>query len=157
MATSDRPTATALCLFSCGRRPLAVALEAVAEVVELDRMVPIPLCPPRVLGLCALRRDVVPIVRLDEGDDDPAGDYVALLLRTEQGDWGIRIGRGGVAVVDDGHDYRDGPANPYGGVAVVGAVERAGTAHAVLDPAETWRLLRDEIEHWYGQARARAG
>jgi chemotaxis signal transduction protein len=157
MGKPDGRDATALCLFTCGRRPLAVPLEAVAEVVELDRLVPMPLCPPRVVGLCALRRDVVPVVRL--GDEEAGGEsgHVALLLRAEPGPWGILIDRDGVAVTDDGHDHRDGPPTIADGVAVVGAVERGGASHAVLDPAETARVLRDEIERWYGQARERAG
>src|SRR5438874_1226602 len=63
----------AWCLFRCGRATLAVGLEAVAEVVEVERLVVLPHSPPRVLGLCALRREVIPVIGLVDPGDEPAG------------------------------------------------------------------------------------
>ncbi len=64
MDSADGNARRAWYLFRSEGVPFAVGLEAVAEVVEADRPVRLPLCPPRVLGLCTVRRDVVPVVRL---------------------------------------------------------------------------------------------
>src|SRR5689334_3733156 len=99
-------------------RPLAVALHAVAEIVEVDELVRLPLCWPRVVGMCTYRRDLLPVINLlprPEADGPPAsrqvpGRGVVMLLRGEHGIWGLQIDRGGAVVVDGPLD--DGPPAP---------------------------------------------
>ncbi len=152
-----------LCLFSCQGRPFAVTLDAVAEVVELDRLVRVPLCPSQIVGFCALRRDIIPVVRLV--NDDPVNldglevgsGFVALFLQVDQGVWAIRIDREGVVVLDDGRVHRLESAEQGETACLVGTVDRAGTTYNVIDPEATWRNLRNEIENWYGQVLGHGG
>ncbi|MBY0395876.1 MAG: chemotaxis protein CheW, partial [Thermoleophilia bacterium] len=46
------------CFFRAGGAAYAVGLEAVSEVIEVERLVALPLCPPHILGLCNFRREV---------------------------------------------------------------------------------------------------
>lgn len=139
------------CLFRAGGRPFAVALEAVAEVIEVDRLVPLPQSPPGVLGLCALRREVVPVVEPAgpgaAGDGRP-GPCLVLILRTAQGVWGLRAAPGSVAVAegrldDDGRREADG-ATP----GLLGTVRRDAVPHAAIDHEATWRGVRGGVGAW---------
>ena len=49
------------CLVRCDSRPLAVAVENVAQVLEIDALVKLSLCPPAIAGLCPYHRQVVPV------------------------------------------------------------------------------------------------
>ena len=55
------------CLFHCESLPFAVAVANVAEIAEVDALVCIGLCPPRIAGLCPYHRQVVPVVTLGRG------------------------------------------------------------------------------------------
>ena len=126
---SGRETRWAWCLFRSGARPYAVRLDAVAEIVDADGLVRLPLSPPRVLGLFTLRRDVVPVLRMAEGqDDDPGGPdtkLVVLILRTEGG----RLGHPGRSRHDRrgrGDSHRPRRASLGGGRAGGAEDDRAG-------------------------------
>jgi purine-binding chemotaxis protein CheW len=125
----------------------------VAEVVEVDRLVPLPLCPPRVLGLCSLRRKVIPVVGLGRAEAGPAGapgpKVLVLVLRTARGTWGARIDGEGTAVAEEPLDP-DLPFEEGAGLTFLGTVRRDDLAYAVIDPEATWRDLRGGVEHWYG-------
>jgi purine-binding chemotaxis protein CheW len=140
------------CLFRCGRAAYAVGLEAVAEVVEVERLVRLPQSPPHVLGLCALRREVIPVVALDRPEGGPAaafGKLPVLIVRTARGQWGVRIDAEGTAVAEEPLDPA-GPADDGSGAAFVGTVRRDDTSYAALDPEATWSGLRRGIDEWYG-------
>jgi purine-binding chemotaxis protein CheW len=149
-----RPPARPWCLFRCGKVPYAVGLEAVAEVVEVDRLVGLPLSPPRVLGLCALRREVIPVVGLDRGPAGPAGRVLVLILRGARGIWGVRIDAEGTAVAEEPLDPSV-PGPDGSGATFLGTVRRDGPAHAAIDPEATWRSVREGVEQWYGSPPAR--
>src|SRR4051794_33237649 len=91
--TSETPPTRSWCFFKSDSRPFAISVEAVAEVVEADRLVRLSLCPPQILGLCNVRRDIVPVLALTAraGDDghDTENRAVVLILRSDQGAWGI--------------------------------------------------------------------
>ena len=67
----DATAAQAWCLVWIDARPCAVALHAVAEIVEAEELVPLALCSPRVLGLCTYRHDILPVIALSEGTPAP--------------------------------------------------------------------------------------
>jgi purine-binding chemotaxis protein CheW len=149
------------CLFAIEGRPYAVALAAVAEVVEAEQLVRLPLCSPRVLGLCTYRRDLLPVIALGPG---PAAGtatgaanrrLIVLILRNEHGTWGIQVDRG-VAIVNQGPMDEAGayPAGPDG-AAVIGTITRGEAIHAVIDAEATWRNVREAIECGYKGVRDR--
>ena len=150
---SGARTRPAWCLFQSGARPYAVRLDAVAEIVDADGLIRLPMGPPRVLGLFTLRRDVVPVLRMAEGQDgDPGGPdtkLVVLILRTEGGVWGIRVDRGTTVGVEE--TLIDPDAPPPSGVGPEGprTIVRGGTAFAVVDPESAWREVRATIEGSY--------
>ncbi|WP_406694945.1 chemotaxis protein CheW [Singulisphaera sp. Ch08] len=141
------------CLFRSDSRPFAVGLEAVAEVVQADRLIRLAHCPPQILGLCTVRRDIVPVLSLSPDASDVALDpetpVVVLVLRSDQGMWGIRIDREGTAV-SDGVLVAPFQGEPTtGGAEVVGSVQRGDLAHAVIDPDRTWWNVRASVDAWY--------
>ncbi len=137
------------CLFRSRRAAYAVGLEAVAEVVEIERLVRLPQSPPHILGLCALRRDVIPVISLQSTDVEPPARLLVVILRTSQGAWGVSIDGEGTAVAEGVLEPSDSVA--CGGVgAIIGVIRREGSAHAVIDPEGTWRRLRRGAEEWYG-------
>ena len=150
-------TRSAWCLFQSGARPYAVRLNAVAEIVDADGLVRLPMSPPRVLGLFTLRRDVVPVLRMT--DDDPGGldtRLVVLILRTEGGVWGIRVDRGTTVGVEETHIDPDAPPSAEDGPEGPRTIVRGGTTFAVVDPESAWREVRATIEGWYGSHRGRS-
>lgn len=158
MAATDLTSTRSWCLFKCGSRPYAVGLEAVAEVVEADRLVRLTHCPPQVLGLCTVRRDIIPILTLVPAstqaepsvpETTPESRLVALILRSEMGSWGIRIDREGTVVADDAAvTLARSPEVDYGAT-VLGMLRRGEANHTIIDPVQTWRNVRGTVEAWY--------
>jgi hypothetical protein len=134
------------CLFRCGVRSYAVPVGSVAEIVPIGKLAPLPLGPASLLGLCAFRRDVIPIVDLAE--DGIGGDHSArhaiLVLRDGHGAWGIRIDREGILMTDGGTP----PAES-------GPIRRGTACYEVLDLAASWRRVRTALEGKYGGAGVR--
>jgi chemotaxis signal transduction protein len=159
--TPDPTTEQAWCLVRIDGRPFAVALQAVAEIVEAEELVGLALCSPRMLGLCPYRRDLLPVLALSEAPAAtpvPAeGRPMVMILRGEQGTWGIRIDRGGTIVAEGPLDDRGAAAVGLGsgGAVVIGSITRGDTTHAAIDAEATWRNLRDAIERWYQGDRGR--
>lgn len=146
LAPPTIPSADAACLFSCSGRGFAVRLGAIAEVISVDKLVRLPAAPPRVLGLAALRRDMVPVAQLTEAAPAQPGAAV-LILRGDNGPWGIAVDPGATRV------WRE-PAEESGAGPlpedreVPGAVAWArygGGLVSVIDPQAAWGGLRDSI------------
>lgn len=138
------------CCFRSGARTYAVDLKAVVEVIETEELVRLPRSPAVILGLCTFRRDVVPVVRLSDKADGEAGGHGrinVLILRTEQGLWGLRIDRSGTAVTED--VLHEEPVSTGGeslAPVLLGVLRRGETVSAVIDPEPTWQRLRAAIE-----------
>lgn len=160
-------TVPSFCLVRCESRPLAVAVENVAEVLELDSLVRISLCPSVIAGLCPYHRQVVPVAALP-GDSSPwmpeapesrpsgkADRQSVLILQTEQGVWGLKIDQGGT-IIAAASPSRHEPVKGDDGTVTVGVVRHGGTDHALLDAAATWRGLRDLVVNGYVQIRESA-
>jgi purine-binding chemotaxis protein CheW len=157
--TIEATSAHSWCLFAIEGRPFAVVLAAVAEVVEAEQLVRLPLCSPRVLGLCTYRRDLLPVIALGPAPAVPTNvahrQHVVLILRSEHGSWGIQVDRGGATVaqgpMDEAGSY---PTAPDGAV-VIGSILRGEVFHSVIDTEATWRNVREAIECWYKGDRDR--
>lgn len=141
------------CLFRCGETPYALGLESVCEVIEVERLVQMPLSPPRVLGLCNFRREVVPVVGLGSGDDDSGlgiQKQLVVILRTGQGHWALRITHEGTVV---GQGFLEGPSPARqasgSGPICLGTVRHGETSYAAIDPEATWKSVRERVESWY--------
>lgn len=138
------------CCFRSGNRSYAVDLKAVVEVIETEGLVRLPHSPAVVLGLCAFRRDVISVVRVGgtDGNSERRGRIDVLILRTEQGYWGLPIDRSGTVVIEDvlqeerGRDAEDSSPGPV----LLGTLRRGDVACAVIDPESTWLRLRAAIE-----------
>ena len=151
---TERPTRP-WCLFRCGDSGYAVGLESVAEVVEVGRLVRLPHSPPRVLGLCSLRRELIPVIGLNDPRPDPlaaqsaapAGRLV-LILRTGRGTWAVQINDEGTIVAEEGLDESTETPTPLGPV-FMGTVRRGDSTYAVIEPEATWQNVRQSVEDWY--------
>lgn len=144
----------AWCLFRSRSQHFAVRVDCVSEIVPLDRLVRLPYGPPELLGLCSVRRDVIPV--FDAGDSSAtAGQDLqpvnsALILQAEQGAWGLGIHREGI-VVDDPRTQDDesdsdeivAPIEP------VDELRRGDTTYTVIHPEKVWIKLRASVERWY--------
>jgi len=148
------------CLFHCESLPFAVAVADVAEIAEIDALVRIGLCPPRILGLCPYHRQVVPVVAL--GRDScraapPTSDRrssakgtreVVLIMQTSQGMWGVLIDRDGTTITVQ-RPSRHEPRDDGDGVVTAGQIDHGGVSHALLDAELTWRGLRSLVVNWF--------
>jgi purine-binding chemotaxis protein CheW len=131
-----------------------VALEAVAEVVEVERLVGLPQSPPQVLGLCTLRRDVIPVIELDRsagaGNTQAAGSRLTVLvLKTGRGRWAFPVDSQGTTVAEDELGEPPAASARTDGLGITGTVHRGGDVYAVIDPEATWTLVRQQVEVWY--------
>jgi purine-binding chemotaxis protein CheW len=134
------------CLFQSGESNYALRLEAVAEVVEVERSIRLPHSPPLVLGLCALRREMIPVIALDESmtleSANGGGKHTVLILRTARGTWGLRIDAEGTIVAKEGLDDLETSDGS-------GSLHLGDTAYEIIDPEKTWRSIRDRVDEWY--------
>jgi chemotaxis signal transduction protein len=148
------------CLFHCGSQPFALALSNVAEIAEVDALVRIGLCPPRIAGLCPLHRQVVPVVTLggdpsrmvpltpEQGNSGKGSKEIVLIVQAGQGMWGILIDREGTSISTQ-RPSRHEPKNEADGVVTEGRIDHQGVSHALLDAESTWRGLRALVVNWY--------
>ncbi len=155
------------CLFWSGSLPLAVAVEEVAEIVEIDALVRVSFCPPRIAGLCPYHRQVVPVVvfgpargvanaAAPKKSKASAGPWDAvLIMQTEQGLWGIKIDREGTVITSE-RPARHEAKHEQSGVVAVGLIHHGEVDYALLDAEATWRSLREAVLGWYGELGAGA-
>ncbi len=164
MNTREDCEIQAWCLVRGGGRSWALAPEAVAEVVAADNLVALPLGWPGLRGLCVYRRELLPILDLDASPcPEPASTAregrepaTVLILRSDQGAWGLRIERGGVTVAEGRFHAEGAPldAPARGAPVVIGTLQHGETTHLVIDHEATWRNTRGAIENWYRDGRA---
>ena len=138
------------CLFHCESLPFAVAVANVAEIAEVDALVRIGLCPPRIAGLCPYHRQVVPVVTLgqdpsrtatptaEQRNSGKAAREVVLIVQTSQGIWGILIGREGTSITTQ-RPSRHEPKDEGDGVVTEGRIDHQGVVYSLLDAESTWR------------------
>lgn len=163
MAADRARRSVACCLFTCQSRLFAVRLDVLEGIIKVPGIVRLPLCTRPVSGLCTYRGRFIIVVR-------PAGDregWVAgrggrgptvLVLRAEQGQFGLLIDRDDIAIVADVEmegavDTTDGGGQSRElpeGLVSSGSIERDGKLHAIIDPDGTWTYLRAVIERGYG-------
>jgi chemotaxis signal transduction protein len=148
------------CLFHCESLPFAVAVANVAEIAEVDALVRIGLCPPRIAGLCPYYRQVVPVVTLgqdpsrrarptaEQRNSGKAAREVVLIVQTSQGIWGILIGREGTSITTQ-RPSRHEPKDEGDGVVTEGRIEHQGVVYSLLDAESTWHRLRALVVNWY--------
>lgn len=145
------------CFFQSGSAAYAISLEAVAEVVEVERLVRLPHSPPQVLGLCTLRREVIPVIELERAANvtEPPGSgtkVTVLILKSSRGRWAFRVNAEGILVAEEALD--DPPVASHQsnglGLAITGTVRRGEMVYTVIDPEATWKYVREEVEDWYG-------
>jgi purine-binding chemotaxis protein CheW len=153
---------------------MAVAVESVAEVLETDSLVRLAWSPPQVAGMCSYHTDVIPVVVLgplarglredvaagqDEaaatsaaevrGGIDGGSRSVVLILKTEQGAWGIRMDAEATIMSRESPEFHS-PRSLTNGPVQIGTVRFAETCYAILDAEATWRGLRWAICRWAG-------
>jgi purine-binding chemotaxis protein CheW len=144
----------AWCLFRSQSARLAIPLDRVGEVVAVDRLVPVPLSPPELLGLCTIRREVIPVVRLncDDGQATAQATRAATVLtvRTEQHRlWGIGIHRDGITVFDETITEEGTPAARSWDDDASNTIRRGDELYTILHPDQTWAAVRGTVERWY--------
>ena len=100
----------AFCLFVSDSLRFGVPVAVVAEIVKVDALVRISLCPDRIVGLCPYHREVVPVVTLgtrgvrsegspvDSRTKGKAPHEAVLILQTDNGLWGVLIDREGTVI-----------------------------------------------------------
>ena len=126
------------CFFRSRSRSYAVPLSFVAEVIRDVRLTRLPLAPGPLVGLCALRREVIPVFDLAEGPapagERPVGPTSVLILRIGAGVWGYLADSEGIdfaeVSVAEGHES---------------TITRSGTTYSVIDPTASWHALRSLV------------
>ena len=87
------PHRNSFCLFRKGTVWLAVPAKVLREVLPLPKIVPLPRTRPILAGLCHLRSEFVPVLRLTRllPDEPHGGEQFVLLIDDSGGDWGILV------------------------------------------------------------------
>jgi chemotaxis signal transduction protein len=154
---------------------MAAPAESVAAVLEMDRLVRLAWSPPRIVGLCPFRGEVIPIVRLRTpssgvgiglaggsagaaGSDSVAASVadsiqvrnVLLILRSARGAWGV-VSDSAWTIMSQECPQAHPPRQDDDGPVLVGVIEHAGILYEILDPEATWQSLRSAILRWYGR------
>jgi chemotaxis signal transduction protein len=135
-------------------------LDAVVEVMHVERLVRLPLPPPSILGLAPLRRDLVPVVDLAPSvGDSPAPWTVScvLVVATNKELWGIAIDQGRTQVEKgDPEQFGRIPESAPEALTPGGGLwhRRGETRFTVIDPDAAWGHLRGAIKAWCSQSAA---
>jgi chemotaxis signal transduction protein len=148
------------CLFHHKTDRYALAVETVAEIIEIPPLVRIGLCPPVILGLCPFHREVVPVVALEATSGRKEAVLSAqlsgrgkareavLIVQSSQGAWGITVEREGTLIVLL-RATRHEPRRSEGGAVTMGLIHHEDAPFALIDPEATWRCLREAVSDWY--------
>lgn len=148
------------CLFRSDCLPFGVPVSDLAEVVEVDALVRISLCPDRVVGLCPYHRQVVPVVTLgarggrsealpaDSRTKGKAPREAVLILQTDNGLWGVLIDREGTVITSERPNTCE-PRVLHDGIVTVGSIHHGTEDYALLDAESTWRGLREGVINWF--------
>jgi len=104
--------------------------------------------PPRLVGLCKLGRDVIPVfVPFSDPvvKPAPAGQtQLVLVLRATKGQWGFLVDPGGV------HVHEDSPAGSVQAPSLEPpSVDRENPDLVSVDPEATWQELRKLVNLGY--------
>jgi chemotaxis signal transduction protein len=155
------------CLFERGSHAYAVSLRDVAELVEVDALVRMGLCPPWILGLCPYHREVVPVITFAAekgtsglaGADPVEGGNLAvetvLIMQTSQGAWGVAIDRDGTVITTE-RPSRHEPRPGDGELVTTGVLRQKDKEYQLIDADATWHGLRRAIVGWYEQINEKA-
>jgi hypothetical protein len=149
MTRSPQPAlSSAWCSFSSLGRMYSVRLDSVCQVVQVDRLIRLPMSPPRLVGLCKLGRDVIPVfVPFSDPvvKPAPAGQtQLVLVLRATKGQWGFLVDPGGV------HVHEDSPAGSVQAPSLEPpSVDRENPDLVSVDPEATWHELRKLVNVGY--------
>jgi chemotaxis signal transduction protein len=148
------------CLFERGSRAYAVALRDVAELVEVNSLVRMGLCPPWIVGLCPYHREVVPVIAFGAEKCRPGLDgtepiesgkaavETVLVMQTSQGAWGVAIDRDGTAISTE-RPTRHEARTADGGLVTTGALRQKDKEYQLIDAEATWHGLRRGVVSWY--------
>jgi chemotaxis signal transduction protein len=155
--TVDGSCCRSWCLFQSGE-PFAVPIDAVAEVVSVGRLERFPVSPPCLIGLCTLRREVIPVISLNSRtrsgmtavDTNPA----VLVLASKQGRWGVMIPREGTMVFESGPEDSSVLSTSENTMST-SHVRRGETSYRIVELDTAWQRIRGAIERWYGSERMR--
>jgi len=143
----------AWCLFRCMNRPYAVPLECVSEVVAVDRLIDLPLGPPELIGLCTIRREVIPVIALVDGHPAEVqhadGMNAVLVLQAAQGIWGVAINRVGVSIVEETPGEGDSDSLSEEAVGSSVGIRKGDTFYTIIYPEKAWASARASAERWY--------
>jgi purine-binding chemotaxis protein CheW len=127
-----------------------VCLESVVEIFQIDELAQLPLSPPCLEGLCALRREVIPVIApermREQRNVHPLSEpkRTVLAMRSTHGTFGILIDREGVHVTEEPALENTAPTSDSRSM-----VTCDGSNHEVLDPDDLWKHTRAQIESWF--------
>ncbi len=114
----------------------------------MDRLIRLPMSPPRLVGLCKLGRDVIPVfVPFSDPVEWPASagqTQLVVVLKASKGQWGFLVDPGGV------HVHEDSPASSVAAPSLEPrSVDRECSDLVSVDPEATWQELRKLVNLWY--------
>lgn len=151
----ENPPPTTYCIFRCQQRQLALSVEMVAEVIEPNRVDRLPLEPLPLIGVCAYRGGVLPVIWSGDGDRpamlESADEVAVLIVRGRQGLWGLAIDRSGVSIAVDGWVRPIAGTISSGFLVVANATDQSGQPIEVVDAELSWDRLRAVFTNWYGE------
>jgi hypothetical protein len=130
-----------LCCFRCQGRGLAIDIANVLGVRSVERLLPVPLSPPALVGLTLQQRQLIPVVT----PPSPAarervadGPRTVLLIRASQGILGLVLDAESPVTIEP-REARSREGGPSGSIASDGMRD-------VLDPDAFWAAIRSEME-----------
>lgn len=92
MTTTEATTCERYCVFHWGTSWFALPALAVREIHPVPKIVPIPTAPSVLAGVCHIRNEFLPVVRLlalTESDGTTAAEKQVLVLDTGNTCWGL--------------------------------------------------------------------
>jgi purine-binding chemotaxis protein CheW len=126
------------CTFRLGELTIGIDVHKVQEVIRHDRMTPVPLAPPELVGLINLRGEIVPALDLRSQLGLPSeGDLAAsVLVRTKGETVSLLVAEVGDVVEPSPLDYEPVPPTVPARVRelVTGTFKLEGMLLLVLDP-----------------------
>ena len=126
------------CTFRLGELMIGIDVHKVQEVIRHERMTPVPLAPPEIVGLINLRGEIVPALDLRAQLGLPVAEELSasVLLKTRGETVSLLVAEVGDVVEPSPSDYEPVPPSVSARVreVVTGTFKLEGMLLLVLDP-----------------------
>ncbi len=136
------------CVFRCGTTLFALPAVSIREVLQRPAIVPVPGTPSMFAGLCHIRSEFIPVIKLDPilSRKKRCTNEILLILEDEGGYWAVLVDQvSSLRVLEISDAPETENEEDEWSATVIGWATEGNYVIQVLDPQRIGRLARKEL------------